>query len=214
MKTTILFIFMSVLTCTINAGDSKYREAMAKSLEKLNHALSREDFQACGSGFERIALAEKNRWLPYYYASYAWIMVSFSETDPNKKDPILDKAQSLLDSAFAHTSNESEVHVLQALLYPSRIMVDPMNRGMLYMDKCFQSLESARNINPENPRIYFLLGTLTANIPESMGGGIEKARENFLMAQNKFGTFLPTDELMPVWGSEANEAELAKLPAR
>ena len=89
-----------------------------------------------------------------------------------------------------------------------------MNRGMLYMDKCFQSLESARNINPENPRIYFLLGTLTANIPESMGGGIEKARENFLMAQNKFGTFLPTDELMPVWGSEANEAELAKLPAR
>ena len=91
MKTTILFIFMSVLTCTINAGDSKYREAMAKSLEKLNHALSREDFQACGSGFERIALAEKNRWLPYYYASYAWIMVSFSETDPNKKDPILER---------------------------------------------------------------------------------------------------------------------------
>ena len=71
---------------------------------------------------------------------------------------------------------ESELHVLQAFLYPSRILVDPMGRGMEYMGLILTSLETAKALNPENPRIYFLEGINKANLPPSMGGGSELAK--------------------------------------
>ncbi len=210
-KITVLLILACVSISFAQATDNKYQEAMLSTIEALNAATQNEEYQSCANKFERIALAEKNLWLPYYYASYACVLVSFNEADPGRKDIILDKAQLLLDSAFAKTTSESELYVLQAFLYPSRIMVDPMTRGMIYVEKCFQSLETAKTLNPANPRAYFLLGVMKLNIPESMGGGIEVAKACFMEAREKFLTFKAENPLMPLWGEEANNSELQKL---
>ena len=90
-------------------------------------------------------------------------------------------------------------------------MVDPMSRGMLYIEKVFSSLERARSLNPENPRIYFLEGVTKLNLPPGMGGGADIGRPILEEALVKFEAFANPDPLWPSWGEEATLTELEKL---
>lgn len=208
----LFLIFVGLHTFLLcSAIEDGYNDAMRSTINTLNEARSIEEFQQCANTFERIAASESKEWLPRYYASYALIMLSFEEEDLSKKDPILDKAQNFLDQALLLVPNESELHVLQAFLYPSRMMVDPMQRGMLFMDKMYSSLELAKKLDPENPRIYFLQANTTLHMPESMGGGSELAKPIFILADQKFEAFQPASDIHPDWGKETNDAELEKL---
>lgn len=207
---------MMLLTIAIMTGRSfgftdPYVTVMSSAISDLYQCQTADRYRESANRFERIAARERARWLPYYYASYAYIQISFMEQDMAKRDIILDKAQQLLDSAMKLAPDESEVYVLQALLNPSRILVDPMGRGMLYMGKTYEMLNKAKSLNPENPRIYFLEAINTLNMPEAMGGGADKAKPLFELAQTKFNNFTPADSLAPAWGGDANEAQLQKL---
>lgn len=212
MKQILISISILAIAISSFAQDNKYETAMLGSLELLDQASAAEDYLKCASRFERIAAAEKSLWLPYYYASYSLVVMSFDESDGAKKDLILDRAQGLLDKALELQPEESELQVLQAFLYPARILVDPMNRGMQYMELIYATLEKAKALNPENPRIYFLEGINKANLPPSMGGGPEAARPILELALAKFEAFEPRSSLWPQWGEEAVRAELDKLP--
>jgi hypothetical protein len=208
-----IYLIISILGITLPGitQENKYQEAMLSNIESLDNASGPDDYLASASRFERIATAEKTLWMPYYYASYSLVVMSFDEADGGKKDQILDRAQEMLDKALELEPEESELLALQAFLYPSRILVDPMGRGMEYMGLMFSSLETAKALNPENPRIYFLEGVNKANLPPSMGGGPEEAKPILEMAVAKFEAFNNSDPLWPHWGEDAARAELDKL---
>ena len=151
MKKLIITLSIFALTLPVAAQQSQYQSAMLGLIETLDKASTPEEYTQCANRFERIAVAEKSLWLPFYYASYSLIVMSFEEEDGAKKDLILDRAQELLDTALELEPDESELHVLQAFLYPSRILVDPMSRGMKYMELIYSSLARAKALNPENP---------------------------------------------------------------
>lgn len=207
----IIMILLSSIYLNANGQDERYTGAMNSAIELLDQASGPVQYTECANRFERIANAEKDRWLPLYYASYSLVVMSFDEQDGGKRDQVLDRAQELLDRGFELQPEESELHVLQAFLYPSRIMVDPMGRGMMYMEKMFTSLETARSFNPENPRIYFLEGVNKLNLPPSMGGGADVAKPILDEALIKFKAFSNPDPLWPAWGEVATLAELEKL---
>lgn len=207
----IILIPLITLCLSVKGQEDRYTAAMQSAIELLDQASDATAYTESAMRFERIASAEKNRWMPYYYASYSLVIMSFDESDGEQKDLILDRAQDLLDRAMELEAEESELHVLQALLYPSRIMVDPMGRGMLYIEKVFASLEKAKSLNPENPRIYFLEGVNKLNLPASMGGGLDVARPILEEALIKFRNFSNPDPLWPSWGEDATGAELDKL---
>lgn len=209
----MIIILIPLITIAISASgqEDRYTSAMESTIELLDQAEDPAEFTECANRFERIASAEQNRWLPYYYASYSLVVMSFDEQEGGQRDLILDRAQELLDQALELEPKESELHVLQAFLYPSRIMVDPMGRGMTYMEKMFSTLETARTLNLENPRIYFLEGVNMLNLPPSMGGGAEVAKPILEEALVKFKAFTSPDPLWPSWGKEATRAELEKL---
>lgn len=211
MKNKLLILTLVLFSIHVMGQEDRYNSAMSSAIEMMELAAEPSDFVESANQFERIATAEKIRWMPYYYASYSLVVMSFDENDGGKKDQILDRAQELLDQAFELEPEESELHVLQAFLYPSRITVDPMGRGMLYFDKMFTSLKTAKSLNPENPRIYFLDGVSKLNLPPSMGGGPEVAKPILEQALSKFKSFINPDPLWPVWGEEATRAELDKL---
>ncbi len=208
---TLITILITIICFGSLASDAKYKEAMSKAVEKLNHASSVDDFMAAANIFERISQTEQELWLPLYYAAQSYIVVSFMEQDISKKDPILDKAQQFLDKAFSLTKNESELYALQAFLYPSRITVDPMGRGMEYIEKMNQAIEDAIRLNPDNPRSYYLRAVTTLNMPEEFGGGAVAAKPIFELAQKKFDEFQPESSISPNWGKEQNYEELSKL---
>jgi len=208
---TILVLLLATFLLNTSAAENKYEQAMGKAVEKLNQATMLDDFIEAANTFERISNMEQKEWLPLYYAAYSQIIVSYQEQDLTKRDPILDKAQQFLDKAFKIAPKESELFALQAFLYPSRIVVDPMARGMEYMGIMNQALENAIQQNPENPRSYYLRAITTLNMPENFGGGAAIAKPIFEKAQAKFDVFQPKSAIHPNWGKEQNEMELSKL---
>jgi tetratricopeptide (TPR) repeat protein len=210
MKTLTLTSILLLVAMTGFCTDA-YQKAMTASIAKLFQAKAIPEYIEAANRFERISQIEKAEWLPLYYAAYAYIMVSFQETENEKKDTDLDQAQKFLDRAFAIDPNESELYLLQGFLYPSRINIDPMTRGMQYIGEMNQALDKAMELNPDNPRVYFLRGSMTLHTPEAYGGGAAKALPLFQAAEKKFKIFRPKTDISPNWGKEANETELKKL---
>lgn len=211
MKTLFAFIFTMSLGIFVNV-QNQYQEAILSAIETMNNnSESVSGLQGAANTFERISMNEANEWLPLYYASYSYILMSYQEPDLSRKDMYLDRAQKFLDKAFEIDENESELYVLQAFLYPSRITVDPVSRGMEYMPLIDQNLDKAINLNPDNPRSYFLRAFITLNLPEAMGGGEEAAKPIFELANEKFSSFIPATDMSPDWGKESNQSELDQL---
>jgi tetratricopeptide (TPR) repeat protein len=210
MKTSIFILAMILLSVFCKANDA-YQKAMSQSIEKLFQAKTIPEYVEIANQFERISQIEKAEWLPLYYASFSYIMISFQEAENAKKDMYLDQAQKYLDQAMAIEPNESELYMLQGFLYPSRINIDPMARGMIYMGKMNESLDKALTLNPDNPRVYYLRATMTYHMPEAYGGGAAKALPLYQTATEKFQIFKPKTELHPNWGKELNETDLKKI---
>jgi hypothetical protein len=215
MKNKLLIVTImatvAMTSISVYGQEDRYTTAMKSAIELMDQASDPGEFAESANRFERIATAEKSRWMPYYYASYSLVVMSFEESDGGKKDQVLDRAQELLDLAMKLEPEESELHVLQAFLYPSRIIVDPMGRGMKYMELMFTSLGTAKGLNPANPRSYFLEGVNKVNLPPSMGGGADAAKPILEEAISRFEAFSHPDPLWPHWGEEATRTELEKL---
>jgi len=211
MKTLFTTLFLTLVLLTANAQSAKYEQAMSKALENLSKANTGDDFRNVANSFERISMNEKTEWLPLYYSAYAYVIVCHMNPDKGQSDAMLDKAQGFIDQALKIAPKESELFVLQAFLYPARITVDPMTRGMEYMGKMNQALDEAILLNPENPRSYYLRAITTLNMPEAFGGGAANAKPFFETAKEKFDQFTPETVLSPNWGKEQNEQELSKL---
>jgi len=205
-KLIVTLILVSLFS--FGFSNENYEKAMGLSIETLFQAKTIAAYVEVANQFERISQIEKAEWLPLYYASFAYIMISFQEPDNAKKDTYLDQAQNYLDQAKAIAPVESELYMLQGFLYPSRINIDPMNRGMLYMGEMNKSLDKALELNPDNPRVYYLRATIMHHTPEAYGGGAAKALPLFLTAEEKFKIFKPKTAISPNWGKELNEAEL------
>ncbi len=210
MKKSI-FTLVFVLLFSVGFANDAYQKAMSQSIEKLFQAKTIPEYVEVANQFERISQIEKAEWLPLYYASFAYIMISFQEAENTKKDQYLNQAQKYLDQAMAIEPNESELYMLQGFLYPSRITIDPINRGMTLVPEMNKSLDKALALNPNNPRVYYLQATMTYHMPEAYSGGATKALPLFTLADEKFRIFKPKTEISPNWGKEMNEVELEKI---
>lgn len=210
MKT--LFIILVFLTLSFaGISNNAYQKAMGQSIEKLFQSKSIPEYIEVANQFERISQIEKNEWLPLYYATFANIMITFIETDNAKKDAYLDQGQKYLDKAMAIESNESELYALQGFIYSSRINVDPIMRGIIYVGKMKAALDKALELDTDNPRVYFLRAQMTLHMPKFVGGGVARALPFFQKAEEKYRIFKPKTEFSPNWGKEVNAVELKKV---
>lgn len=208
---TLLTLILTLFLLNVTAQKNTYEEAMKNALDHLKQSATTSQFMESANRFERIYELNKKEWLPMYYTAQCNIIISYQETNNEKKEAILDKAQEFLNQAFQLAPEESELFALQAFLYPSRIMIDPMTRGMELVGKMNQALEEAIRLNPENPRSYYLRAITVLNMPENFGGGAAVAKPIFEKAREKFQAFQPKTAIYPNWGWEQNEAELNKL---
>jgi hypothetical protein len=145
-------------------------------------------------------------WLAHYYLSYSRITLSYQEKDNNKKDAYIDEAEKEREDAVAILKKENdETYVLAAMIANARLGVDPMQRWMKYGPIFKQNLESAKEINPDNPRMYYLQGTSTFFTPKAYGGGKKNAKPYFEKAEELFAKETGKDITMPHWGKHNNE---------
>lgn len=201
MKSFITTLFSLFLCTVVFAQSEQYSNAMKAYLLKLKDAKTPESFQAAANGFERIAGSEQKEWLPKYYAAFCFIMQAMNTADKDKVDGILDQADKLVVDALMIINND-EILCLQSLSASARIGVNPMTRGMKYGQISAGFLAKAKELNPDNPRIYYLEATAKYYTPKAFGGGKDKAKELFEKAVVAYSKFKPANELMPDWGAE------------
>ena len=85
MKNKLLIVTIIVTITLISlcawGQEDRYTSAMKSAIEMMDQAKEPGEFVESANLFERIATAEKSRWMPYYYASYSLVVMSFDEND-------------------------------------------------------------------------------------------------------------------------------------
>ncbi len=204
---SFLFSLMIFGSLVASAQSDKYAAAMEKTFHLFDSAKTTADLLSVANTFERIAEAEKTQWLPYYYAGLALSTAGWN--DPNMdKDANSTRINTLCDKAEALDKN-SEIYVLRNMSATQQMMVDPKIRWQTYGMQAGKDLEIATQLNPDNPRIYYLKGESLINTPVAFGGGKDKAKPMFEKAIELYKTEKPKP-MWPNWGRERAEEELAK----
>ena len=206
MKTTNLLFSMAVLMFmtagNVNANDTRYVEAMQKNILSVYKAKSIEELQTAVNSLERIASAEKTKWEPYYYMSFAYIMMANREQETSKKDTFLDQANTAIEKASAINANESEIVALVGFIHMMRVTVDPASRGAQYSGLAMQAFGKATALNPENPRALMLTAQMQHGTAKFFGSPYTEACATLNNALQKFDTYKSDNPLAPQWGRE------------
>jgi tetratricopeptide (TPR) repeat protein len=203
----IIVLLLTGISATAQSSED-YMTVMVRQKKAFRMAATEKDFHDLAVNFERIASVETNEWHPLYYAAFCYINMSFISKDIAKKDVLLDKAQELIDRSLEIYPEESELFVLQGLIYQGRIQIHPKDRGKIFALKANESLKRAKELNPDNPRAYYLLGLNALHAPKSVGGGADAACSYFNKAADKFEKYIAPHVLSPTWGAEDNDRVL------
>lgn len=209
MKKLIITAIAITMLGNVMAQQPNFESAIKETLVMLDSAKTPTDMQNVIGRFERITLAEGQKWEAHYYLAYSCINYSFWEKDGDKKDAILDEAQKSIDKALEVGGDKSELYALQGFLYQGRIQVSAM-RGMTYSPKAAEILEKAIKENPENPRAHFLLGQNLFYTPSMFGGGSKNALPRFQKAREIFEKVNGVSGIEPKWGEKSNQRMIDK----
>ncbi len=187
-------------------AQTRFEDAMGKGLNQLKEAKSPSDLSDVSAFFERVADAEKNQWLPYYYAAFTLYRSAFLDKNADN-DKVADKCKDLISKAQT-IENNADLYCLVQQVAILQLMVDPMSRYSIYGPLAANALESAKKMDATNPRIYFLQGMTTFKTPEAFGGGKALAKPLFEKSVELFKTYKPASPFHPNWGKVEAEKML------
>jgi len=197
-----LSVILSLLFLTVAIADDKYEKEIKKNLEKIDECKAPNDFIKLANNFERIAVAEKDKWLPYYYSAFVYVLASYVDSSNSRKDIYLDKSDKFNNIADSLQPNNSEIYTLKGMISQARMQVDPMNRWQKYGADATKSFTKAMEIDTLNPRPEYLIGVGVFFTPKQFGGGPTAAKPILEKSLAKFEKFVPENEIMPKWGKE------------
>ena len=208
----VLFLALAIgsLQYTAHAQSDKYVSSMKTNLALFDSTNAKPDYIALSNTFARIGDAEKNQWLPYYYAGLALSTEGWNNKTLDK-DANSGQILAYLDKASALTTDSadlSEIDAVRNMAYVQQMQVDPATRWMSYGKEANDALAAAMKFDPNNPRLYYLQGMSISYKPAAFGGGKENAKVAFQKALDLYATDRPK-ELHPDWGKIQTVSMLA-----
>ncbi len=142
---TILLTFFVMNTICAQNG---YEKGMKKAFELWETKKQDEAINL----FERIAKAEKENWLPYYYAAQVHIITTFGIKDAEEIESRLKKAQDFLNEAKTFSKENAEILIMEAMLNTAYVAYKPSVYGPTLSGKVEELYRTAKTYEPENPR--------------------------------------------------------------
>ncbi len=196
----LLIILIFTFSLSSKAQNENYIKAMRKTIAMMDTSSTIQYLQYTANDFERIARAVQNEWLPFYYAAYCYVQLSYLVNENSEGDIYVDKALEFNDKANDISPDNSEIYVMKGFILQASMNIEPMTRGMIYNSKCISMYKKAQELNPENPRSYLWHAVQLFNMPKFLGGGTEKGLPLLKKALEKYNTFKPESEIHPCWG--------------
>ena len=151
-------IIIAIFIATGISAQSKYQSGMQKAFEFWGQGKMTE----ASNLFERISKAEKENWLPSFYAGYTIVISSFGVKDEATLKSKLEKAEAFLNEAALISPNNPEIMIIQALHNTAYIAYDGQKYGMTLSGKNSQIYAKAIALAPNNPRV--ILGNAEWNM--------------------------------------------------
>ena len=211
MKKIILAVAFLSAAAAVSAQSERYMAAMKSNIAAIDTSFRNPaNLLSLANNFERIANAEKNQWLPYYYAALCQVNYAYMEQDKSKIDAIADTATLLIDKADSLSPDNSEISCVKSMIASSHMMVNPMQRYMEYGAEINLHLDAAMKQDPNNPRPEYLKGQGLKYTPEQFGGGCATAKPVLQASLDKYNAFKPASELHPNWGKQRVELLLGE----
>ncbi|MBQ4822389.1 hypothetical protein [Aquimarina sp. MMG016] len=144
----LIILILSFFAITTIQSQTAYEKGMSKAFELWGNQKRDEAINL----FERIAKAEKENWLPYYYAAQIHIVTSFSSKDAEEIETRLKKAQDYLNEAKIFSKDNAELLIMEAMLNTAYVVYDGAKYGMTHSGKVEELYQKAKILEPENPR--------------------------------------------------------------
>ncbi len=201
MKTTILLFVTVLFLNSMTLTDEKYYQKMGETLQKFASATSVEDYQELANTFGTIASVDTAEWLPLYYETQCYILMSFVEsTDAGKKDAYLDRAKEPLERMLVLGPEESEVHALVAFYYTARMVVNPMERAQYTSSLIYASISRSLKLDPSNPRARYIRLSNEIGTAQFFGNDISPYCETARELLDSWDSYEVRSPIHPVWG--------------
>lgn len=197
MKQVILAVTAILFSVIAKGQSERFVQAMQKQLALMDSAKTTQDLQNVANNFERIGDAEKTQWLPYYYAGLALTTAGWRDKGLDK-DANSERIKALCAKAEAIEKN-AEICSIRNMAATQQMMVDPQSRWMSFGQEAGKALQEGMQLDPNNPRLYYLQGMSIFGTPPAFGGGKDKAKPIFEKALELFKAE-QAKPLHPHWG--------------
>jgi hypothetical protein len=218
MKRTLFLITATLMmNATVIAQDA-YAQQMKITVVKLDNAKTVKDYQLLVSEFLRIADAQKDQWLPYYYAAFCNAKIGWlkQNDDPdnievfsNKAGEEIKKAGTLIDTV-KQKKELSEIYCINMMLNQARVFINPQTYGRQYGPTAFNYLQLAKQASSDNPRVLYLLGWQKFATPKMWGGDKALAKQLLTEAKQKLEAD-SSSGIEPHWGKKEVDEILGQL---
>ncbi len=202
MKKTIAIavFFISAL----GFPQDQYAAGMQKAFQLWGEGKSNE----ASNLFERIATAETENWLPYYYVAQINTISSFGEKDKEKLTQQLEKAQQFIDLAKTISPENPEIMVQQAMIHTAWVAHDGATYGMTLSGKIVALYAKAVQLAPDNPRVIFSKAEWDMGSAKYFGQDTTPYCKDVERSLELFDTFKPETDFHPNWGKDRAEMTL------
>ena len=192
-----LALLLAFIISNILGAQGNYEKGMQKAFEQWG-----TNPVEASNLFERVANAEKDNWLPYYYAAQVNILGGFAIKDKDQLSAQLEKAQNLLNEASAISNDNPEIMVLQALLHTVWVAFDGATYGMTLSGKIVALYQEAFQIAPNNPRVVYSKAEWDMGAAQFFGQDTKAFCKDIERSLELFANFKPESPFHPNWGLE------------
>lgn len=211
---TTLFIVGTYQEIAAQAGNNvpteKTRRFLVRYVNSMDTARTYETKANLLKGIEMVANASKSDWISQYHAAFQNAVLAVEKKDTSEANKMLNKAEEYIKTANSIQPKESEIVLLRAMINGMRIGLNPSLGATLGPD-VMKGYAEAKKLNPENPRVYLVLGESYMNMPEEMGGGMKVAKANLEIALKKYENDKHDDPAWPTWGKDRAMKLLAEI---
>ncbi len=188
---------------------SLYYKKMSEMLPQMGQAKTPQDFNKLSNQFVVIANAEKEEWLPLYYAAQCKIIASFMVEDPTVKDMYLEQTKGWFEQMEKMAPDESEIAALKALYYTAALVVNPMARGQEYSILSNKEAMKALSFDKDNPRAKYILLANKIGFAKFFGKPIDEECAEAKALLEDWDSYQPKSPIHPKWGKD-RVAEIVK----
>jgi len=195
----------------VNAHGQDFKQTLQKTFTAFDTTKDNTQRVEYSNKLGLISKKWTDEWAAHYYNALSKAILSYNETDEAKRDAYLDEAERERDEAVTLLKKENdETYVLAAMLANARLAVKPMARWQKYGKLFEENLAKAKEINPDNPRIYYLQGTSKRFTPKAFGGGKKASLPYFEKAAALFEKENSDDIMKISWGKRINTQFLSE----